>query len=156
MFNIVLFEPRIPQNTGNIGRLCVATDSVLHLVHPLGFDIDEKSVKRAGLDYWKDLKRVEWESVAAFFDAIERENIHILTTKSSNSYLASSFKKGDYLIFGREDAGVGSAIVEMYKERCFRIPMQKEARSINLATAVSAVLFEGIRQNIRSDAIILN
>jgi len=148
MFNIVLFEPRIPQNTGNIGRLCVATNSTLHLVHPLGFSIDEKSVKRAGLDYWQHLSLMEWGSIEEFLEQNKEKNLHFLTTKSNRSYFSSKFKEGDFLIFGREDAGIDEKILERYKERCFRIPMGSSARSINLSTAVSAVLFEGVRQNI--------
>ena len=143
MFNIVLFEPRIPQNAGNIGRLCVATNSILHLVHPLGFHIDEKSVKRAGLDYWDDLHLVEWDNIDTFLENNKDKRIHFLTTKSKKSYFEATFLYEDFIVFGREDAGIDEAILKKY--------MSGKTRSINLATAVSAVLYEWNSQNLSSD-----
>ncbi|TLD87515.1 tRNA (cytidine(34)-2'-O)-methyltransferase [Helicobacter sp. MIT 05-5294] len=146
-FHIVLHQPRIPQNTGNIGRLCFASDSVLHLIYPLGFSISQKELKRAGMDYWKDLEVYEWESLEAFWDSNLSPIPHFyLTTKVKHPYYQASLKDGAYLHFGREDAGLSEEILRVNQELCYTIPMQNNARSLNLATSVGIVLYEGIRQ----------
>lgn len=148
MFNIVLVEPQIPPNTGNIGRLCVATNSILHLIKPLGFSLDESSLKRAGLDYWDKLIFYEWESLEHFLFANPITNRHFFfTTKSNKPYFYETFKLRDYLYFGREDAGLPKELLEKYKEQTLKIPQTNNVRSINLATAVGAVLYEAVRQN---------
>lgn len=148
MFNIVLFEPRIPQNTGNIGRLCVAGDARLHLVHPLGFFINEKSLKRAGMDYWKDLKVLEWKNIDEFWKSYPVTQKHFfLTTKAQKFYYEASFCDECFLYFGREDKGIDENILQCYQENSFKIPMVLGTRSINLATAAGAVLYEAIRQS---------
>ncbi len=146
-FHIVLHEPRIPQNTGNIGRLCFASDSVLHLIHPLGFHLSQKELKRAGMDYWKDLEVYEWESLRAFWDSPLLQIPHFyLTTKATSPYYQASLQCGAYLHFGREDAGLSGEILKANQESCYTIPMKNNARSLNLATSVGIVLYEGIRQ----------
>ena len=146
-FHIVLHEPRIPQNTGNIGRLCFASDSVLHLIYPLGFSISQKELKRAGMDYWKDLEVYEWESLEAFWDSKLLQIPHIyLNNKATRPYYQASLDKGAYLHFGREDAGISEEILKANQEYCYTIPMKNNARSLNLATSVGIVLYEGIRQ----------
>lgn len=146
-FHIVLHEPRIPQNTGNIGRLCFASDSVLHLIYPLGFSISQKELKRAGMDYWRDLEVYEWESLEAFWDSKLLQIPHFyLTTKATRPYYQASLDKGAYLHFGREDAGLSEKILKANQEYCYTIPMKNNARSLNLATSVGIVLYEGIRQ----------
>ncbi len=147
MINIVLVEPQIPQNTGNIGRLCVAANARLHLIHPLGFRIDEKEVKRAGLDYWQKLDVREYENLEAFWQEHPISSAHFfLSTKSKKLYYQAVFKDACFLYFGREDAGLNMQILHQYQEQCFKIPMSKDTRSINLATSVGAVLYEAIRQ----------
>ncbi|MCI2236150.1 MULTISPECIES: tRNA (cytidine(34)-2'-O)-methyltransferase [Helicobacter] len=146
-FHIVLHQPRIPQNTGNIGRLCFASNSILHLIHPLGFSITQKELKRAGMDYWDHLKVYEWENLSSFVESNLLEIPHFyLTTKSQIPYYNAPLKRGAYLHFGREDAGLDSALLSRYQDYCYTIPMQNNARSLNLATSVGIVLYEGIRQ----------
>ncbi|PAF52575.1 tRNA (cytidine(34)-2'-O)-methyltransferase [Helicobacter sp. 13S00477-4] len=148
MINIILIEPRIPQNTGNIGRLCVAGNARLHLIHPLGFFIDEKSLKRAGMDYWKKLDFREWESIEHFFKSHPVDNQHFfLTTKAKTNYFNAHFNDECFLYFGREDAGIDEKILLQYTNQTLKIPMTQNTRSINLATAVGAVLYEAIRQS---------
>ncbi|MDD6056123.1 MAG: tRNA (cytidine(34)-2'-O)-methyltransferase [Helicobacter sp.] len=146
-FHIVLHQPRIPQNTGNIGRLCFSSDSVLHLIYPLGFSISQKELKRAGMDYWQHLELRTYENEAAFFESQLAEIPHIyLTTKTQTPYYKAPLSKGAYLHFGREDAGLSGEILEANKNFLFTIPMKNNARSLNLATSVGIVLYEGIRQ----------
>ncbi len=146
-FHIVLHQPRIPQNTGNIGRLCFATDSVLHLIHPLGFTLSQKELKRAGLDYWKDLEVYEWQDLESFCLTCKSDRPHFyFTTKAQNLYWDAQLQGGAYLHFGREDAGLSVEILERYAQSCYRIPMCNDARSLNLATSVGIVLYEGLRQ----------
>lgn len=150
-FHIVLVEPQIPPNTGNIGRLCVATDSILHLIHPLGFDTDEKAIRRSGMDYWKELEVCEWENLEAFHAKHPLSARHFfLTTKGEKYHFEHSFQIGDYFYFGREDAGLPEQILSLNPDHNLRIPMVESARSINLATAVGSILYEAIRQNIDS------
>ncbi|HYJ03796.1 MAG TPA: tRNA (cytidine(34)-2'-O)-methyltransferase [Chthoniobacterales bacterium] len=146
MFHIVLVEPEIPPNTGNIGRLCLATDSTLHLIKPLGFSIDDRELKRAGLDYWKEVEVRLWDSFEALRKALESEaRFFFLTTKSDRAYWDVAFQPGDYLVFGRETKGLPESLLAGHPEELLTIPM-RGTRSLNLATAVGIVLFEAIRQ----------
>ncbi len=147
MFNIVLVNPQIPPNTGNIGRICVNTSSTLHLVKPLGFSIEEKDVKRAGLDYWERLDLVVWESLDEFLQSVDPSRFHLATTKSKRPYFEASYRPGDYLIFGSETSGLPTELLQKYQERTITIPMSEEGRSLNLAVSVGIVLYEAIRQN---------
>jgi tRNA (cytidine/uridine-2'-O-)-methyltransferase len=146
MFNIVLIEPEIPPNTGNIGRLCLATGSRLHLVKPLGFSTDDRELKRAGLDYWKEVDVRLWDS----FEGLQQ--VHgsgarsfFLTTKSNRRYYDVCFQPGDFLVFGRETKGLPEALLAANPKQLLTIPMQG-TRSLNLANAVAIVLFEAMRQ----------
>lgn len=146
MFNVVLVEPEIPPNTGNIGRLCLATRSTLHLVRPLGFSTDDRTLKRAGLDYWKEVDLRYWDSFGELQAAQDsRARFYYLTTKSDRPYHAVRFKPGDFLVFGRETKGLPESLLEANRDRLLTIPMHG-TRSLNLATAVAIVLFEAIRQ----------
>lgn len=146
MFHVVLVEPEIPPNTGNIGRLCLATGSILHLVKPLGFSIDDKALRRAGLDYWQDVTVRIWEGLPDLLKTLsETDRFFLLTTKSSRKYWDVSFQPGDYLIFGRESRGLPESLLEAHPSQTVTIPMQS-TRSLNLATAVGIMLYEGLRQ----------
>jgi len=151
MFNVVLVEPEIPPNTGNIARLCLATGSRLHLVEPLGFSIDDRQLRRAGMDYWHQVDLIYWKNLTEF-ETATRSPVRrfLLTTKSRRNYWDARFCEGDYLIFGRETKGLPESLVLSESENCLTIPMASGARSLNLATAVAVVLFEGVRQ-LRSD-----
>ncbi len=146
--HVVLVEPEIPPNTGNIGRLCVGAGVTLHLVGPLGFSLEEKALKRAGLDYWAHLDWVCWPSFPAYLDAASHAGWRLLafTTKATDSYLSARFLPGDHLLFGRETRGLPEPFLASDRAELFRIPMRTEARSYNLATATAIVLFEGLRQ----------
>ena len=146
MFNVVLVEPEIPPNTGNVGRLCLATGSSLHLVKPLGFSLEDRQLKRAGLDYWDEVDLRTWNS----FDELQREQptkarYFFVTTKSHRSYDEVKFARGDFLVFGRETKGLPEQLLRENAESCITIPMVG-TRSLNLATAVAIVLFEAVRQ----------
>src|SRR4051794_18988132 len=148
MFNVVLVEPEIPPNTGNVGRLCLATRSTLHLVEPFGFRLDDKQLKRAGLDYWNEVQVRTWKS----FDELQRaqdqsSRYFFLTTKSKRPYYKIKFELGDFLVFGRETKGLPESLLSANGESCLTIPMQG-TRSLNLATAVAIVLFEAVRQQL--------
>lgn len=146
MFNIVLVEPEIPPNTGNVGRLCLATQSTLHLVKPLGFSIDDRDLKRAGLDYWKEVDVRLWNSFAELQSAqAETARYFFLTTKSNRPYYEVRFRPGDFLIFGRETKGLPEKLLCERSADLLTIPMHG-TRSLNLATAVAIVLFEAQRQ----------
>ena len=148
MFNIVLVEPQIPQNTGTIGRLCVNLGATLHLIKPLGFDIDDKAVKRAGLDYWKQLDLVVWESLGDFLAAHPVDNhTYMATTKTDNLYFNASFQKGDYILFGSETKGIDERLLLEHPEQCITIPMGGKGRSLNLGVSVGIVTYEALRQN---------
>ncbi|GAB6046141.1 tRNA (uridine(34)/cytosine(34)/5-carboxymethylaminomethyluridine (34)-2'-O)-methyltransferase TrmL [Caminibacter profundus] len=147
MFNIVLFNPQIPPNTGNIGRLCVNAKATLHIVKPIGFDISEKAVKRAGLDYWNKLDLKIWESVDEFLDSVDINRCFFATTKTKTPYFQKTYKAGDYLIFGSETKGIDENILNKYKDRCITIPMSKDGRSLNLAVSCGIILYEAIKQN---------
>lgn len=147
MFHVVLVEPEIPPNTGNIGRLCLATGSRLHLVGPLGFDLDARALRRAGLDYWAQVDVHRWAS----FDqlaatATTGAAFHFFTTKSCRPFWDAAFRDGDYLVFGRETQGLPESLLEAHSEACLTIPMRDEARSLNLATAAGIALYEALRQ----------
>ena len=147
-FNIVLVEPEIPPNTGTIARLCGATDSVLHLVRPLGFSTDDKYLKRAGLDYWKFVNIVYWDSFDAFLEAQDEGQLHFFTTKVDRPYTAVSFAPGDFLVFGKETKGLPAEIINLYRDRCCTIPMSNaNIRSLNLGVSAGIVLYEALRQN---------
>jgi tRNA (cytidine/uridine-2'-O-)-methyltransferase len=147
MFNVVLVEPEIPPNTGNIGRLCLATGSTLHLVEPLGFEINDRRLQRAGLDYWKEVDVRIWASFSEL-RAAQAADAHyfFLTTKTKRPYFAERFKPGDFLVFGRETKGLPESLLQTNVERLLTIPM-RSTRSLNLSTAVAIVLFEAVRQN---------
>jgi tRNA (cytidine/uridine-2'-O-)-methyltransferase len=150
MFNVVLVEPEIPPNTGNIGRLCLATGSTLQLVKPLGFSIDDRELKRAGLDYWKEVDVQLWDSFEQFSAAKKSKGrFFFLTTKSRRAYYDVSFHSGDFLVFGRETKGLPESLLAAHSEELLTIPM-RGTRSLNLATAVGIVLFEAVRQQNRS------
>jgi tRNA (cytidine/uridine-2'-O-)-methyltransferase len=147
MFNLVLVEPEIPPNTGNVGRLALATGSTLHLVQPLGFSIDDRQLRRAGMDYWKNVNFKLWENLEEFELKIEPSaRRFFFSTKVEKPYWDIQFSPKDYLIFGRETKGLPGSLLARHAENAFRIPMLPEARSLNLATAVAIVLFEGMRQ----------
>lgn len=147
MFHVVLIQPEIPPNTGNIGRLCLATGAHLHLVKPLGFSLDDRALKRAGLDYWKEVTVSVWESFGELQAAQEvGSRYFFLTTKTRTAYWDVGFKDGDFLVFGRETRGLPESLLEENAERCLTIPMSEQTRSLNLATAVGIVLFEAVRQ----------
>jgi tRNA (cytidine/uridine-2'-O-)-methyltransferase len=146
VFNVVLVEPEIPPNTGNIGRLCLATRSTLHLVRPLGFATDDRALQRAGLDYWAEVEVRLWDSLGALQAAQSPPARYFyLTTKSDRPYFAERFRPGDFLVFGRETKGLPEALLQENRERLLTIPMHG-TRSLNLATAVAIVLFEAVRQ----------
>jgi tRNA (cytidine/uridine-2'-O-)-methyltransferase len=149
VFNVVLVEPEIPPNTGNIGRLCLATGSTLHLVKPLGFSLKDRELRRAGLDYWKEVSLQLWDS----FDALQREQppatrYFFLTTKSQRAYYDVEFRNGDFFVFGRETKGLPEGLLARNIQNRLTIPIHG-ARSLNLATAVAIVLFEAVRQQSR-------
>jgi tRNA (cytidine/uridine-2'-O-)-methyltransferase len=146
MFNVVLVEPEIPPNTGNVGRLCLATRSTLHLVKPFGFSLDDRQLRRAGLDYWQEVPLQLWDS----FDALQRAQsagirYFFVTTKTRRPYYSVNFRKNDFLVFGRETKGLPHKLLTANADNCITIPMH-ETRSLNLATAVAIVLFEAVRQ----------
>lgn len=147
-FNLVLVNPQIPNNTGAIGRLCVNAGASLHLIKPIAFDIDEKAVRRAGLDYWHKLDLHVWGSLDDFFANNKIENnAYFATTKTDRPYFDAEFKEGDYIFFGSETAGIPEDILNRYKEQNITIPMTKEGRSLNLAISTGIVLYEAIKQN---------
>ena len=149
MFNIVLIEPEIPPNTGNIGRLCLATKSTLHLVKPFGFSLDDRELTRAGLDYWKDVDVRTWDSFAQLKSAQPSDTRYFfLTTKTERAYYDIKFSAGDFLVFGRETKGLPESLLKDHADNCLTIPMHG-TRSLNLATAVAIVLFEAMRQQQR-------
>jgi len=147
MFNVVLIEPEIPPNTGNIARLCLATQSRLHLVEPLGFSINDRQLRRAGMDYWHRVEVRHWKNLAEFETATRPPTRRfLLTTKAKRRYWDAKFRQGDFLVFGRETKGLPESLLSSDPENCLTIPMAPEARSLNLATSVAIVLFEGVRQ----------
>ena len=171
MFHVVLLEPEIPQNTGNIGRTCVASGCSLHLIEPMGFQINEKSVKRAGLDYWSSLDLTmhdcyrdfevycenEWKKIQSEYHAAGQQSfeqtaprkprIFMATTKAKRTYADVDYQPGDYIMFGKESAGIPEEILVEHEEDCIRIPMIGEMRSLNLSNSVAIILYEALRQN---------
>ena len=146
MFNVVLIEPEIPPNTGNIGRLCLATKSTLHLVKPFGFSLEDRELKRAGLDYWEDVDVRIWESFLELQKAqASSTRFFFLTTKTERAYYDVKFNASDFLVFGRETKGLPETLLKDNIDNCLTIPMHG-TRSLNLATAVAIVLFEAVRQ----------
>jgi tRNA (cytidine/uridine-2'-O-)-methyltransferase len=145
MFNVVLVEPEIPPNTGNVGRLCLATRSTLHLIGPLGFSLDDRQLKRAGLDYWDEVDVREWSNLDELRRANASARFFYLTTKATQPYFEVSFRPKDFLVFGRETKGLPERVLQENRESCITIPMHG-TRSLNLATAVAIVLFEAMRQ----------
>lgn len=144
--NIVLHEPEIPANTGNIGRTCVATGTALHLIKPLGFDISDKSVRRAGMDYWKDLELYVYEDFNDFVNKNPNARIYMATTKARKAYTQVEYKGDDFIMFGKESAGIPEEILVKYEETSVRIPMVGEIRSLNLSNSVAIMLYEALRQ----------
>ena len=146
MLNIVLVEPEIPQNCGNIARTCAATGSVLHLVKPLGFDISEKAVRRAGLDYWHLVDVRVYENLPEFFAKNEISQMWCLSTKAPRCYTDVHYQDGCFLLFGKETKGLPEDLLNAHYDECVRIPMREEARSLNLSNAVAITAFEALRQ----------
>lgn len=146
MLNIVLVEPEIPQNCGNIARTCAATGSRLHLIHPLGFEISEKAVKRAGLDYWHLVDVREYENLADFFSKNDVQKMYCLSTKAPRCYTQADLTGECYLFFGKETKGLPEDFLEQHRESCVRIPMRAEARSLNLSNSVAIAVYEALRQ----------
>lgn len=147
MFNIVLVEPEIPQNTGNIARTCAATGCRLHLVRPLGFEVSDRYLKRAGLDYWKDVEIAYYDSFAELRAKFGKNRFFYFTTKGLNKYCDVEFREGDFLVFGKETKGLPEELLKENRENCLRIPMIGETRSLNLSNSVAIAVYEGLRQN---------
>ena len=144
--NIVLHEPVIPANTGNIGRTCVATGSVLHLIEPLGFQLTEKNIKRAGMDYWKDLDVRRYIDYEEFLEVNGHPKIYMATTKAHRKYTDVVYENDSYIMFGKESGGIPEEILVENEETCIRIPMLDDIRSLNLSNSVAIVLYEALRQ----------
>lgn len=144
--NIVLLEPEIPANTGNIGRTCVATGTSLHLIEPLGFRLDEKSIKRAGMDYWDKLDVKRYINYAEFLEINKPKRIFMATTKAHKTYADVKFEEDDFIMFGKESAGIPEEILVENEDTCIRIPMLGDTRSLNLSNSVAIVLYEALRQ----------
>jgi len=145
--NVVLFEPEIPANTGNIGRTCVATDTRLHLIEPLGFRLSEKEIKRAGMDYWEHLDVTRYINFADFLEKNPEAKLYMASTKAQNVYTEVAYEEECYIMFGKESAGIPEEILRDYKDTAIRIPMQGKVRSLNLGNSVAIVLYEALRQN---------
>lgn len=147
MFNIVLVEPEIPQNTGNISRTCAVTGCTLHLVRPLGFSVDDRYLKRAGLDYWSELKLFYYDSFEELENKYPDSRFFLFSTHAEKNYAEAEYKPGDFLVFGKETAGLGEAILSRRKDDAVRIPMRKSLRSLNLSNSVAIAVYEAFRQN---------
>jgi len=145
--NIVLLEPEIPQNTGNIGRTCVATGTKLHLIEPMGFRLSEKQIRRSGLDYWKDLDVTVYDSYRDFLAKNPGAKIYMATTKAQKSYTEVDFEPDSFIMFGKESAGIPEELLLENKENTIRIPMIGNIRSLNLGNSVAVILYEALRQN---------
>lgn len=146
MFNIVLVEPEIPQNTGNIVRTCHATGCKLHLIRPLGFEVSDKYLKRAGLDYWDEVEINYYDGLDELFERFPRSRFWYFTTKGRKIYSDENFEKGDFLVFGKETKGLPEELLKANPENCLRIPMLGETRSLNLSNSVAIAVYEGLRQ----------
>ncbi|NNM15220.1 MAG: tRNA (cytidine(34)-2'-O)-methyltransferase [Bacteroidia bacterium] len=146
-FNIVLIEPEIPNNTGNIGRLCLATDSVLHLVKPYGFTLDDSKLRRAGLDYWKYIKLIEYNSADEFFIKNQNEKMAFYSSHAEKKYTSLDYEDNMFLIFGKESIGLSKELIKQNANHVYKIPMHStHIRSLNIANAVSIVVYEGLRK----------
>jgi len=145
--NIILLEPEIPANTGNIGRTCVATGTKLHLIEPMGFRLSEKEIKRAGLDYWKDLDLAVYDNYQDFLEKNPNAKIYMATTKAQYSYTQVEYDPDCFIMFGKESAGIPEELLLANKENTIRIPMIGDIRSLNLGNSVAIVLYEALRQN---------
>lgn len=146
MFNIVLYEPEIPQNTGNIARTCACTNTALHLIEPLGFDVSESAIKRAGLDYWDKVTVKIYKSFDDFLEKNSGANCYFLSKKASTSYTSVKYKDGDFLVFGKETKGLPDPLLEKYANKALRIPMAGGVRCLNLSNSAAIVLYEALRQ----------
>lgn len=146
MLNIVLVEPEIPQNCGNIARTCAATGSRLHLIRPLGFDISEKAVRRAGLDYWHMVEVLDYENLEDFIQKNDVRQMWCLSTKAPRSYTQARFEDGCYLFFGKETKGLPESFLAEHHDECIRLPMRAQARSLNLSNSVAITVYEALRQ----------
>ena len=146
MLNIVLVEPEIPQNCGNIARTCAATGCRLHLIRPLGFDISEKAVRRAGLDYWNAVEVKDYENLDAFFSQNQVKQMWCLSTKAPRCYTEAAFEEDCYLFFGKETKGLPEEFLAEHYDECVRIPMLPDTRSLNLSNAVAITVYEALRQ----------
>ncbi|ACL69855.1 tRNA (uridine(34)/cytosine(34)/5-carboxymethylaminomethyluridine(34)-2'-O)-methyltransferase TrmL [Halothermothrix orenii] len=144
--NIVLVEPEIPQNTGNIARTCAVTGSSLHLIEPLGFSIDDRYLKRAGLDYWDKLDIYYYDSLEELMKKYKDSNFYFATTKAPKSYDIVSYQENDFIVFGKETAGLPESLLKNNIENCIRIPMKDNTRSLNLSNSVAIILYEALRQ----------
>lgn len=147
MFNIVLVEPEIPQNTGNIARTCAATGCALHLIKPLGFEISDKYLKRAGLDYWHLVHVHIYENLDELFAKYPNGRFYYFTTKARKRHSDAEYKAGDFLVFGKETKGLDEELLMSHPDECVRIPMIEEARSLNLSNAAAVAVYEALRQN---------
>ena len=147
MINIVLLEPEIPANTGNIGRTCVAAGARLHLIEPLGFRLDEKSLRRAGMDYWNQLDVTTYIDYKDFLEKNPGAKVYMATTKAQKLYTEAAYEPDCYIMFGKESAGIPEEILVSHKEACIRIPMAGQIRSLNLGNSAAIVLYEALRQN---------
>ena len=145
--NIVLYEPEIPANTGNIGRTCAATGAKLHLIEPLGFRLNEKEIRRAGMDYWEHLDVTRYVNWADFLEKNPNAKLYMATTKGKQTYTEVSYEPDCYIVFGKESAGIPEEILVEYPKQCVRIPMTGDTRSLNLSNSVAVVLYEALRQN---------
>ena len=146
MLNIVLIEPEIPQNTGNIARTCACVGARLHLVWPLGFQPTERNLRRAGCDYWDEVDIVRWPCVDEFLEAHSADELHLFTGRTQRAYTDISYGADAFLLFGRESAGIDPAILDRFADRCVRIPMREGLRSLNLSNAVAIATYEALRQ----------
>lgn len=145
--NIVLLEPEIPYNTGNIGRSCVLTNTNLHLIKPLGFSIDDKHIKRAGLDYWKNVKLSIHDSLSELMEKYPNSNFYFATTKTNQKYSDVKYSNDDFIVFGKESKGIPEDILEKNKKNCITVPMLPIGRSLNLSNTAAIILYEALRQN---------
>lgn len=146
-FNIVLYEPEMPANTGNIGRTCVATGAKLHLIEPLGFLLNDKMIKRSGMDYWYDLDVSRYDDWDDFMEKNPDAKLYFATTKARKTYCDVDFEPDSFIVFGKESAGIPEEILVKHPDECVRIPMIGETRSLNLSNSVAIVLYEALRQN---------
>jgi len=146
IMNIVLLEPEIPSNTGNIGRTCLLTDSTLHLIKPLGFTFEDKHLKRAGMDYWPNVKCIIYENLEEFYQKNQNGRFFYATTKTKQKYCDVNYKKNDYIVFGKESKGIPEELLNKNIENCITIPMNSKGRSLNLSNAAAIILYEAFRQ----------